>query len=91
MTILDSSVEFGLTSWAAHKAKLPLARYCKSSQLPKWKRSILAVANAATAVVGSLETAATFDALAYHNERPLLKLAADSAAPNGWIAFFDLP
>lgn len=91
MTILDNNVEFGLSFWAAHKAKCPFVPLNpRNLHNPNEARHMLGVANAATVVVGNLETAAAFDALAYQGERPLLKVVAGSAAPSGWIAFSDL-
>jgi acyl-CoA synthetase (AMP-forming)/AMP-acid ligase II len=87
VTFLDNGVEFGLSVWTAHKLGIPFVPLNPRNLLNATEaRHMLAVADATVIIVGSAESAALFDALAYHSERTLLKIVAGDATLDGWIS-----
>jgi acyl-CoA synthetase (AMP-forming)/AMP-acid ligase II len=91
VTFLDNGVEFGLSVWAAHKLDCPFVPLNPRNLLNATEaRHMLAVADVAVVIVGSSESAAAVDALAYRSERIFLKITAGDAALNGWIGFSEL-
>jgi acyl-CoA synthetase (AMP-forming)/AMP-acid ligase II len=91
VTFLDNGVEFGLSVWAAHKLGCPFVPLNPRNLLNATEaRHMLAVADVAVVIVGSSESAAAFDALAYQSERTLLKISAGDADLNGWVSFSEL-
>ena len=88
VTFLDNGVEFGLSVWTAHKMGCPFVPLNPRNLLNTIEaRHMLAVADVAVVIVGSLESAAAFDALAYQSERTLLKISAGDADLDGWVSF----
>jgi acyl-CoA synthetase (AMP-forming)/AMP-acid ligase II len=91
VTFLDNGVEFGLSVWAAHKLGCPFVPLNPRNLLNTIEaRHMLAVADAAVIIVGSPESAAAFDKLAYRSERTLLKISAGGATLDGWVSFSEL-
>jgi acyl-CoA synthetase (AMP-forming)/AMP-acid ligase II len=91
VTFLDNGVEFGLSVWTAHKLRSPFVPLNPRNLLNATEaRHMLTVADAAVIIVGSAESAAVFDALAYHSKRTLLKIVAGDATLDGWISFSEL-
>ena len=91
VTFLDNGVEFGLSFWAAHKLGCPFVPLNPRNLLNATEaRHMLAVADVSVVIVGSAESAAAFNALAYQSDRNLLRISAGDAAPNGWVSLSEL-
>ena len=91
VTFLDNGVEFVLSVWAAHKLGLTLVPLNpRNLQNEAEARHMLAVIDAAVVIVGSSDSAAAFDALAYRSKQALLKISAGNAAGDGWVGLSEL-